>query len=30
MNLTQPELIQLVMLVVVLVIIIYNYPRGRF
>ncbi|MEY3191925.1 MAG: hypothetical protein RL305_524 [Pseudomonadota bacterium] len=30
MNLTQPELIQLVMLVVVLVIIIYNFPRGRF
>ena len=30
MNLTQPELIQLIMLVVVLVIIIYNFPRGRF
>ena len=30
MNLTQQELIQLVMLVVVLVIIIYNFPRGRF
>jgi hypothetical protein len=30
MNLTQPELIQLVMLLIVLFIIIYNFPRGRF
>ncbi len=30
MNLTQPELIQLVVLLVVLFIVIYNFPRGRF